>query len=229
MDLSVFPECSATCSTASRAPSRGLSGSTFTSGVLVNSCSSDTLAQAVKAPWLEGEEEDIHIYKYTQTQFTYFQCDKARLLLGWVWVYFDCLAGLELLQVCKPVACLTCTLAIKCTAEEMHGCTNCREISLWKFNTISTIPCASISSDKEVILSSAFGCKLIGLCKKYWTDYHEIQKDAIWPEKNPFNLDVDQDADPTLFSTLVHFSGNNSGTFMIMSLCCFEKIQTQCI
>ena len=133
-----FPECSATCSTASRAPSRGLSGSTFTSGVLVNSCSSVTLAQAVKAPWLEGEEDDIHID--THKQFTYFQCDKARLLLGCVWVYFDCLAGLELLQVCKPVTCLTCTLAIKCTAKEMHGCTNSREISLWKFNTISKIP-----------------------------------------------------------------------------------------
>lgn len=47
---------SATCSTASLAPSRGLSGSTFTSAVWVNTCSSDTLAQAVKAPWLRGEE-----------------------------------------------------------------------------------------------------------------------------------------------------------------------------
>ncbi|XP_045885882.1 dysbindin domain-containing protein 1 isoform X1 [Micropterus dolomieu] len=42
---------------------------------------------------------------------TYFQSDKACLLLGPVWVYFDSLAGLELLQVCKLVACLNCTLA----------------------------------------------------------------------------------------------------------------------
>lgn len=51
---------------------------------------------------------------------TYFQSDKAGLLLGSVWVYFDCLAGLELLQVCKPVACLNCTLASVHTVEEAH-------------------------------------------------------------------------------------------------------------
>lgn len=52
----VFFFHSATCSTASLAPSRGLSGSTFTSTVWVNTCSSDTLEQAVKAPWKRGKE-----------------------------------------------------------------------------------------------------------------------------------------------------------------------------
>ena len=47
---------SATCSTASLAPWRGLSGSTFTSAVCTNTCSSDTRSQAVRAPWLRGEE-----------------------------------------------------------------------------------------------------------------------------------------------------------------------------
>lgn len=53
----VFFLHSATCSTASLAPSRGLSGSTFTSAVWVNTCSSDTLEQAVNAPWVRGKEE----------------------------------------------------------------------------------------------------------------------------------------------------------------------------
>lgn len=44
---------------------------------------------------------------------TYFQSEKARLLLRSVWVDFDCLAAPELLQVCQPVACLSCTLVIK--------------------------------------------------------------------------------------------------------------------
>lgn len=47
----VFLLHSATCSTASLAPSRGLSGSTFTSAVWLNTSSSDTLEQAVNAPW----------------------------------------------------------------------------------------------------------------------------------------------------------------------------------
>lgn len=45
-----FQQCSATCSTANRAPSRGLSGSTFTSAVWAKACNSATLPQAPKAP-----------------------------------------------------------------------------------------------------------------------------------------------------------------------------------
>lgn len=43
---------------------------------------------------------------------------KSKLLLRSVWVDFDCLTGLELLQVYTPVACLTCTPAIKYTVKK---------------------------------------------------------------------------------------------------------------
>lgn len=68
----VFFLHSATCSTASLAPSRGLSGSTFTSAVWVNACSSDTLEQAVNAPWVRGKEGGKANHSSYLTQNTYF-------------------------------------------------------------------------------------------------------------------------------------------------------------
>lgn len=108
---------SGTCSTASLAPSRGLSGSTFTSAVRVNTSRSDTLEQALRAPCVKGKEERA-VHSFQSLPYTYFQSGKASLLLRPVGVDFDCLAGPELLELCELVASLTCTLAGKYTADE---------------------------------------------------------------------------------------------------------------
>lgn len=62
-----------------------------------------------------GERADHSFYSLS---YTYFQSGKASLLLRPVRVDFDCLAGPELLELCEPVASLTCTLASKYTADE---------------------------------------------------------------------------------------------------------------
>lgn len=66
---------------------------------------------------------------------TYFQGDKACLLLWSVWVYFHCLAGLELLQDHESVTGLVCTLANKCIVNVMQGIVNTEQL---KMETIRT-------------------------------------------------------------------------------------------
>lgn len=85
---------------------------------------------AAPTPWRRPQKHPTAERKASDHRFlesTYFQGDKACLLLGSVWVNFDCLAGLELLQACKAVTCLTCTLVNRCTGKDMYACTETRQ------------------------------------------------------------------------------------------------------
>lgn len=64
-----------------------------------------------RRPGSEGKTETMTARFHSSA--TYFQSEEARLLLRSVWVDFDSLAAPELLQLCQPVACLNCTLAIE--------------------------------------------------------------------------------------------------------------------
>lgn len=85
---------------------------------------------AAPTPWRRPQKHPTAERKASDHRFlksTYFQGDKACLLLGFVWVNFDCLAGLELLQACKAVTCLNCTLVNRCTGKDMYACTETRQ------------------------------------------------------------------------------------------------------
>lgn len=104
---------------------------------------------AAPTPWRRPQKHPTAERKASDHRFlksTYFQGDKACLLLGSVWVNFDCLAGLELLQACKAVTCLNCTLVNRCTGKDMYACTETRQPLVIQNLRISLRSCAGALS-----------------------------------------------------------------------------------
>lgn len=106
---------------------------------------------AAPRPWRRPQKHPTAERKASDDRFlksTYFQGDKACLLLGSVWVNFDCLAGLELLQACKAVARLKGTLVNRCTGKYMHACmhTETRQLLVIQNLRISLRSCAGALS-----------------------------------------------------------------------------------
>lgn len=99
---------------------------------------------AAPTPWRRPQKHPTAERKASDHRFlksTYFHGDKACLLLGSVWVNFDCLAGLELLQACKAVTCLNCTLVNRCTGKDVCMHRDKTAISDSKFKNISQKLC----------------------------------------------------------------------------------------